>query len=56
MEADAAQVIEEITNKVIIGGDISVDGMGMHLFLSDGRTLILIGRFSVGLLSTETMQ
>lgn len=56
MEADAAQVIEEITNKVILGGDISIDGMGMHLFLSDGRTLIVVGGISVGLLSTETIQ
>lgn len=53
MEPDAAQVIEEITNKAILGGDIG-DG-GLHLFLSDGRTLIVIGVFSVGLLSAESV-
>jgi len=54
MEPDAAQVIEEITNKVIIGGDISSDGC--HLFLSDGKTLVIIGAVGIGLLSPETLQ
>lgn len=54
MEPDAALVIEEITNKVILGGDIGEDGM--HLLLAGGQTLIVIGNFSVGLLSAETLQ
>ena len=48
---DSAQFIENVAGSVIEAGDVCDDGM--HLYLADGRVLIFVGTFVVGILAAE---
>lgn len=52
--ADIESFIETLTGRAITGGD--VDHEGMHLFLDDGRVLVIVGIVYAGILEKETMQ
>ena len=54
MNADqiaAAQFIENVAGSVIEAVDVCDEGM--HLYLADGRVLIFVGTFVVGILAAE---
>lgn len=51
---DPDEVIESIVGKSITGGAVEKDGM--HLYLDDGRVVIILGIFYVGKLDTVTLQ
>lgn len=47
----AAQFIENVAGSVIEAGDVCDDGM--HLYLADGRVLVFVGTFVVGIQQAE---
>ena len=47
----AAQFIENVAGSVIEAGDVCDEGM--HLYLADGRVLVFVGTFVVGILQAE---
>ena len=51
---DTDEVIDSITGKSITGGGVEHDGM--HLYLDDGRVIIILGVFYVGYCEKETLQ
>lgn len=42
-------VLEQVSGATIIDSDVS-DEEGMHLYLSDGRVLIIVGQFAISLM------
>lgn len=49
----AETLMDELSGLKITGGEINNDGM--HLYLDDGRVLIMEGAFIVGLARVERM-
>lgn len=47
------QILDLVDGATILSSDAS-DEEGMHLYLSDGRVLVIIGEFSVALLRVDT--
>lgn len=49
-------LMDELTGRIIYGGDVTDDGM--HIALDDGRILVITGAFVVGLvqLGKESLQ
>ena len=46
------QILDEVDGATILSSDAS-DEEGMHLYLSDGRVLIIIGEFVVSLMRID---
>jgi hypothetical protein len=46
--------IDSISGQTITGGEVNDDGL--HLYLDDGRVLIILGVVCVGELEKETLQ
>ena len=46
--SNASRILEAIEGAVIVSGFVE-DENGLHICLADGRVLILVGEFAVGL-------
>lgn len=47
------QILDLVDGATILSSDAS-DDEGMHLYLSDGRVLIIVGEFAVSLMRLDT--
>lgn len=51
MDLDTDKFIGNLTGLTILGGELHEEGF--HFHLSDGRTLVIVGTFVVGLTELE---
>ena len=49
---DTNDFVESLTGLTIIGGELH-EGEGFHFFLSNGKTLVVVGSFIIGLTKLE---
>lgn len=51
-DLDTDQFVSNLTGLTILGGEMH-EGEGFHFHLSDGRTLVIVGSFVLGLTRLE---
>ena len=57
MDLDAQRLIETVTGRVIVGGEVDAGACGLHLKLDDGRYIVFTGMFVVAVIDIgKTLQ
>ena len=53
MVIDETGVLETIEGSTIVSAGMDSDGEGLHICLADGRVLVFIGIFTIGLVRVD---